>query len=157
MAKARKNVAHPTLPLGPPRPSTPPPLPQVGDRVIPARSESEWKITSVRLGGKYVDLELPGTNLTRFHVDASTLKFIDRVTPKTQAPAHDSSAVFERIAIIQRENLQRLDDDIAILKQYLKTEGAPKATMQTLETLSNELHASWHLAVEQIEGLIEEQ
>jgi hypothetical protein len=112
---------------------------------------------SVRSGGKYVDLELPGTNLTRFHVDASTLKFIDRVVPKAPVPAHDNSAVFERIAIIQRENLQHLDDDIATLKQYLKTEGAPKATMETLETLSNEVHASWQVAVEHIEGLIEKQ
>ena len=76
---------------------------------MPARSESEWKITSVRSGGKYVDLELPGTNLTRFHVDVSTVKFTDRAAPETPTPAHDNSAVFERIAIIQRENFQRLE------------------------------------------------
>lgn len=58
------------------------------------------------------------------------------------------------VAIIQRENLQRLDEDIAVLKQYLKTEGAPKATMQTLETLSNEVHASWQVAVEHTDSRV---
>jgi hypothetical protein len=128
-------------------------MPQVGDRVIPERSDSEWKITSVRSEGKYVNLELPGTSLTRFNVDVNTLKFTDRVTPKAPEPAHDTSAIFERVAAIQRENLQRLDDDIAILTKYLN---APKAAIDTLETLSNEAHASWQAAVERIEELLEE-
>jgi hypothetical protein len=68
-----------------------------------------------------------------------------------------SRAISNCPTIIQRENLQRLDDDIAILKQYLKTEGAPKATAEGLATLSNEVHASWQVPVQHIEGLIEEQ
>jgi hypothetical protein len=112
---------------------------------------------SVSSSGKYVDLELPGTYLTRFRQDVSTLKFVDRVVPKTPEPSRDTSAISEHIATIQRENLQRLDDDIAILTKYLKTEGASKAVIQTLETLSNEQHASWQAAVERIEKLIEEQ
>jgi hypothetical protein len=67
MAKARKKAEYPTLPLAEP---TPPPLPQVGDRVIPERSDSEWKVTSVCPEGKYVDLELSGTKLSRFRVEA---------------------------------------------------------------------------------------
>jgi hypothetical protein len=157
MAKARKKASHPTLPLGPPQPPAPPPMPQLGDRVIPERSDSEWKITSVRSEGKYVNLELPGTSLTRFNVDVSTLKFTDRVTPMATKPVHDTSAIFERVAAIQRENLQRLDDDIAILTKYLKTEGAPKAAIDALEALSNEQHASWQAAVERIEEVMEEE
>jgi len=156
MAKVRKKVAHPILPLGPPQPPAPPPTPQIGDRVIPPRSESEWKVTSVWPEGKYVDLELPGTKLTRFHVETISIKFVDRVAPKTTEPARDTSAISERIATIQRENLQRLDDDIAIFTIYLKTEGAPKAALNALETLSNEIHASWQSAVEQIEEALEE-
>jgi hypothetical protein len=64
VAKARKSAAT----------SESPALPQVGDMVIPDRSESTFVITSVRSGGKYVNLSLPGTNLDRFHVDVSTLK-----------------------------------------------------------------------------------
>jgi hypothetical protein len=154
MAKARKKATHPTLPLGPPQPTTPLPMPQIGDRVIPERSDSEWKITSISASGKYVDLELPGTYLTRFHQDVATLKFTDRVAPKTPEPVHDTSAIFERISAIQRENLQRLDDDIAILTKYLKTEGASREVMEALETLSNEQHASWQAAVQRIEELI---
>ena len=68
-----------------------------------------------------------------------------------------TSAIFERVATIQRENLQRLDDDIEILKKYLKTEGAGKEVLQALETLSNEQHASWQAVVERIEDLMEEE
>lgn len=71
MAKARNKAEHLTLPLVPP---TPPAMPQIGDRVIPVGSDTEWKITSVRSEVKFVDLELPGTYLTRFRQDVSTLK-----------------------------------------------------------------------------------
>jgi hypothetical protein len=47
-----------------------------------------------------------------------------------------------------------LDDDIAILTKYLKTEGASEDVFQALETLSNEQHASWQAAVERIEELM---
>jgi hypothetical protein len=63
----------------------------------------------------------------------------------------------ERLTAIQRENLQRLDDDIAILTKYLKTEGAPKAAIDALEAFSNEQHASWQAAVERIEEFMEEE
>jgi hypothetical protein len=79
------------------------------------------------------------------------------VAPKTPEPSRDTSAISERIAAVQRENLQRLDDDIAILTKYLKTEGAPKAAIDALETLSNEAHASWESAMERIEELMEEE
>jgi hypothetical protein len=101
-----------------------------------------------------VDLELPGTYLTRFRQDVSTLKFVDEVAPKTPEPSRDTAAIFDRIATIQRESLQRLDDDIAILRKYLATEGASKAAIDALETLNNELHASWQAAVERIEELM---
>ena len=150
MAKATKRATHPTLPLAAP---SPPRVPQVGDRVIPERSESVWKILSVRSESS-VDLELPGTYLTRFRQDVRTLKFVDEVATKAPEPSRDTSAIFERIATIQRENLQRLDDDVAILTKYLKTEGASKDVLQALETLSNEQHASWQAAVERIEELM---
>ena len=49
-----------------------------------------------------------------------------------------------------------MDDDIAILTKYLKTEGASKDVFKALEMLSNEQHASWQAAVELIENLMED-
>jgi hypothetical protein len=140
MAKARKQAAAPE----------PPPLPQVGDKVIPERSEATYVITGIRSGGEYVDLELPGTNLTRFHVDVSTLKFVDRVQRKP-APNLDVEVRFD---IIQRENLKRLDDDVALLMKYLKTQGAPKAAIDVLEALRSEQRESWYTAAERIAALM---
>jgi hypothetical protein len=98
MAKARKKAEHPTLPLAEP---TPPPMPQVGDRVIPARSDSEWKVTGVWPEGKFVDLELPGTKLTRFRVAADTLKFTDSIPQKLQSP---SKIPLPFLSALQRTN-----------------------------------------------------
>jgi hypothetical protein len=67
---------------------------------------------SVRNEGKSVDLELPGTYLNRFRKDVSTLKFVDDVVTKTPEPSRYTDAMFELIGTIQRENLQRLDDDM---------------------------------------------
>jgi hypothetical protein len=52
----------------------------------------------------------------------------------------------ERVRLVQSENLQRLDDDIAILAKYLKTEGAPTTAIDALDTLSNEVHTKWQTA-----------
>jgi hypothetical protein len=131
-------------------------MPQVGDRVIPERSESVWKIMRVRSESS-VDLELPGTYLTRFRQDVSTLKFVDEPVVKAPEPPRDTSDISERITTVQRENLQRLDDDIAILTKYLKTAGASNDVAKVLETLSNEQHASWQAAVERIEELMEDE
>jgi hypothetical protein len=154
MAKARKKDEHPSLPLEAPAPVHKPPPPQVGDRVTIPRSEHKWKITSVRNEGRLVNLELPGTYLTRFGVDTAMVTFVDRVAPKAPEPAYDTSAILERIATIQRESLQRLDDDIAILTKHLKTEGASKDVMDALDHPSNGHHASWQAALERIEELI---
>jgi hypothetical protein len=40
--------------------------------------------------------------------------------------------VLERIGTVQRENLQRLDDDIAILTKHVKNEGVPKGVIDAL-------------------------
>jgi hypothetical protein len=64
MPKVRKTAAKPE----------PPSLPQVGDKVIPERSESTWVITHVSPDGNEVNLNLEGTNLERFRVRSDTLK-----------------------------------------------------------------------------------
>lgn len=62
----------------------------------------------------------------------------------------------ERIDIIRRESLKRFDDDIDILKAYLKTQHAPKTTIEALEGLTVEQQVSWKKAVERIKKLLKE-
>jgi hypothetical protein len=149
MAKARKPAVNPE----------PPSMPRIGDKVIPERSESTWVITHVSPSGEEVNLNLEGTNLERFRVSSDTLKFVDRA-PLSSKPAAEPQPklnvgeVLERIGTVQRENMQRLEDDIAILIKYLKTEGAPKAAIDLLNTLGKEQRSSWQIAVDRIQKLL---
>jgi hypothetical protein len=66
-------------------------------------------------------------------VRTDTLTFVDRKPPaRTSNPftnpesVLDASEVMECIDIVRRESLKRIDDDVDILKSYLKTQGAPK-------------------------------
>jgi hypothetical protein len=61
-----------------------------------------------------------------------------------------------RIPRLLLYNITRLDDDIDILKSYLKTQGAPKAVIEVLEGLTVEQHVSWKKAIERIKKLLEE-
>src|SRR5258705_12141245 len=54
MAKPRKKTAAPE----------PPPMPQVGDKVYPPRSEMVYEISKVHYGGNEVDLHVPGVETT---------------------------------------------------------------------------------------------
>jgi hypothetical protein len=153
MAKVRKQAAT----------SDHPPLPQVGDKVIPPRSEMVYEISRVSPGCEDVDLHIPGTNLERFRVRTDTLTFVERKPPaRTSNPFTSPEAVFdggellERIAVVQEENLKRLDDDIDILKTYLKTQRAPKTAIEALEGLIVQQHVSWKKTIERIEKLLEE-
>jgi hypothetical protein len=102
-------------------------------------------------------------NLQRFRVRTDTLSFVERKPPARTSnpftspePTIDVGEVLDRVRTAERENLQRLKDDIAILKAYLKAQGAPKATISTLEGLTIDQHKSWKAAVERIEEFLEE-
>ena len=71
-------------------------------------------------------------------------------------PVFDAGEILERIATVQEENLKRLDDDIDILKAYLKKQRPPKAAIEALEALTVEQHVSWKKAVERIKKLLDE-
>ena len=140
----------------------PPPTPQVGDKVT-AGTDSVYEIAKVHHGGNEVDLQFPGTNLTRFRVPIDKLTYVERKPPaKTSNPfttpesAFDAGEVMKRIATVKEENLKRLDDDVDILKAYLKTQHAPMAAIEALEGLTVEQHVSWKKAVERIKKLLEE-
>src|SRR5437763_2367039 len=153
MAKPRKKPAAPE----------PPPMPRVGDKVTIPRSESVLEVTSVSRDGNEVNLQLPGTNLQWFRVRSDTLTFVERKAPvKTSNPftspesGFDAGEVMERIRSVERENLQQLEADIAILTKYLKTQNVPRAVIDALEGVSRKQEESWKSAVERIEHSLEE-
>ena len=132
MAKSRKPTADPE----PPR---------VGDKVKPGKSEMVYTISHVSQDGKEVNLYVPDTTLERFRVQSDSLTFVERKPPAKTSnpftnpePVLDASEVLEKIDSVSVENLQRSDDDIDILKSYLKAQHAPKAAIETLEGLTVE-------------------
>jgi hypothetical protein len=151
MAKRKQAAAH-----------EPPPTPQVGDKVT-AGTDSVYEIAKVHHGGGEVDLQFSGTNLMRFRVPIDKLTYVERkpsaktsnffTTPES---AFDVGEVMERIATVKQENLKRLDDDVDILKAYLKTQHAPTAAIEALEGLTVEQHVSWKKAAERIKKLLAE-
>ena len=152
MAKASKKAVAPEAPVPP----------QVGDKVKPGRSEMVYEISRVSDDGAEVNLHVPGTNLERFRVLTDTLTFVERKAPArtsnpftTPEPAFDAGEVLERIAAVKEENLRRLNDDVDILKAYLKTQHAPEAAIEALEGLTVEQHVSWKKAIDRIKKLLE--
>jgi hypothetical protein len=90
------------------------------------------------------------------------ITFVERKPPErasnpftTPEPVINTDEILERIATVQEENLKRLDDDVDILKTYLKTQHAPKAAIEILESLTVEQHVSWKKAVARMKGLLE--
>jgi hypothetical protein len=98
------------------------------------------------------NLQLPGTNLEWFRVRTDTLTSNPFTQPE---PVLDVGEVLKRVATVQEENLKRLDDDIDLLKVYLKTQRAPKAAIEALEGLIVQQHVSWKKAIERLEQLLE--
>jgi hypothetical protein len=153
MAKTRKQAAAPDQV----------PMPQIGDKVTRPRSDSVLEITHVSKDGAEVNLQLPGTNLEWFRVKTDTLTFADRKPPARTSnpftnpePVFDAGEVLERIDIVRRESLQRIDDDIDILKNYLKTERVPRVAIEALEVVTIDQYKSWKTAVDRIKNLLEE-
>ena len=57
--------------------------------------------------------------------------------------------------MLYANGLQRLDDDIEILKTYLKAEDAPKAAIEALKGITSDQHKSWKAAIDRIKKLLE--
>ena len=138
-------------------------MPQVGDKVYPAKSEMLYEVSHVHHGGDEVDLHVPGTNLTRFRVRTDSLTFAERKPPVRTAnpftspePVFDGGELLERIETVQRDSLKQSDGDIDILKAYLKTEHAPKATIEALEDLTVDLYKGWKIAIGKIKKTLGE-
>jgi hypothetical protein len=130
--------------------------------VKPGRSVLTYEISRVHYGGNEVDLQVPGTNMQRFRERVDNLTFVERKAPaRTSNPftapesVIDAGQVLEHIATVKDENLKRLDDDVDILKAYLKTQRAPQSAIEILEGLTVEQHVSWKKAVDRIKKLLD--
>jgi hypothetical protein len=151
MAKSPKKSAPPEPPI----------VPRIGDKVTIPRVGSVLEVDQVLPDGSEVTLRRPGTNLQWFRVKADTLTYVDRKPPARTSnpftepePAFDATEVMERIATVQKENQQRLDDDLDILKAYLKTQHAPKAAIEALEELTIDQQKSWKAAIEKVKKIM---
>ena len=152
------------MPKSPKKPSEPAPepiVPRVGDKVTIPRASGVLEVEQVSRDGSEVTLRLPGTNLQWFRIHANTLNYVERKPPAstsnpftTPEPAFDTAEDLEKIDSVRVENLQRSDDDIDLLKASLKTQDAPKAAIDALESLTVEQHESWKKAVERIKKLL---
>jgi hypothetical protein len=71
-------------------------------------------------------------------------------------PVFDGGELLERIETVQRECLKQSDDDIDVLKAYLKTQRAPKEAIEALGGLTVEQHKAWKIAVGKIKKVIGE-
>lgn len=140
-----------------------PVMPQVGDKVYPPNSQMVYEISHVHVGGDEVDLHVPGTNLQRFRVRTDRLTFVERKPPvrtsnpfTSPEPVFDGGQLLERIETVQRDDLRQSDDDIDILKAYLKTQRAPKEAIEALEGLTIDQHKAWKIAVGKIKKVLGE-
>jgi hypothetical protein len=138
-------------------------MPQVGDKVYPPNSQMVYEISHVHVGGDEVDLHVPGTNLQRFRVRTDRLTFVERKPPvrtsnpfTSPEPVFDGGQLLERIETVQRDGLRQSDDDIDILKAYLKTQRAPKEAIEALEGLTIDQHKAWKIAVGKIKKVLGE-
>jgi hypothetical protein len=73
----------------------------------------------------------------------------------TPEPVFDTGEILALIASVKEENLKRLDEDVDILKAYLKTQHAPIAAIEALEGLTVEQHVSWKKVVERVKKLLD--
>ena len=139
-------------------------MPQIGDKVKLPNVQSVLEITHVSHDGEEVNLQLPNTNLQWFRVKTGTLTFVDRKPPAktanpftTPEPVFNTKEVLDRIVALQRENLKRSDDDIDILKTWLKTQHVPLTVIEALEGVTIDQHKSWKKAITEITKLLEEE
>jgi hypothetical protein len=137
-------------------------MPQIGDKVTTPLTKSVLEVNYVSRDGSEVTLQLPGTNLQWFRVRTDTLTFVDRKPPArtsnpftTPEPVFNADEIVERIATVREENLKRFDDEMDILKAYLKAQHAPKAAIEALESLTVEQHVIWKKAIKKIGEVLE--
>ena len=131
--------------------------PEVGDMVRIGDRDTEYRVIYVSPNGREVNLEFPGTNLTRNRVQVSDLTFAGRVPRRPQEPPKpkiDVEAVREDIEQTRHSILDHIQSEIARLKKSLKSKGI--SAEKALGGFAEAAETSWSLAVEEIEEKLEE-
>jgi hypothetical protein len=129
--------------------------------VYPPNSQMLHEISHGHVGGDEVNLHVPGTNLERFRVRTNRLTFAERKPPARTSnpftspePVFDGGELLERIETVQRDSLKQSDDDIDILKVYLKTQRTPKVAVEALEGLTVDQHKASRIAIGKIKKVL---
>ncbi|MBS1799990.1 MAG: hypothetical protein JSS95_09220 [Acidobacteria bacterium] len=136
--------------------------PSIGDKVTIGNSDSVYTIITISPNGSTVGLQLEDTNLERFRVPVSDLKFVDRRAAQPARPPAPVrkrlpvEEIRERLATTQTSALDHLAGEIAILKKYLKTKDAPEQALGQLDDLVESEEKRWQLTIAAIESLLVE-
>ena len=134
-----------------------PVTPELGDMVRIGDKETEYRVIYVSPNGREVNLEFPGTNLTRNRVQVSDLTFSGQAPRRPKEPPKpriDVEAVREDIEQTRQTILDHLQGEVARLKKSLKTKGVPVDNVLNEFAEATETH--WNEVVEAIEEKLEE-
>jgi hypothetical protein len=148
--------AAPELPF-----SVEPYVPITGDKVRYTGKDTVYVVSRVYRDGTEVDLSYPGTNFERYRVRITELEPLE---PQAQRPARpappprsriDTAEVRERLESVAQSTVDHLSGEIAILKKYLRTKGAPTEALEILDTFCEEQEKAWKDTVTRVSKLLE--
>jgi hypothetical protein len=134
-----------------------PEVPELGDVVRIGDKETEYRVIYVSPNGREVNLEFPGTNLTRNRVQVSELTPAGRVPRKPKEPPKpriDVEAVREDIEQMRESILDHIQGEVARFKKSLNSKGV--SVGDALDEFSDATEKHWHEVVETIEEKLEE-
>lgn len=131
--------------------------PEVGDMVRIGDKDTEYRVIYLSPNGREVNLEFPGTNLTRNRVQVSDLTFAGRVPRRPQEPPKqkiDAAAVHDDIEQARQSILDHIQGEVARLKKTLRNRGI--SVSEPLDEFVEAAETSWGLVVETIDEKLDE-
>jgi hypothetical protein len=134
-----------------------PETPEVGDMVRIGDKETEYRVIYVSPNGREVNLEFPGTNLTRNRVQLSELTLAGRAPRKPKEPPKpriDVEAVREDIEQMRESILDHIQGEVARFKKSLNSKGV--SVGGALDEFADATEKHWNEVVETIEEKLEE-
>jgi hypothetical protein len=134
-----------------------PEIPEVGDMVRIGDKETEYRVIYVSPSGREVNLEFPGTNLTRNRVRVNELTLAGRVPRKLKEPTKpriDVEAVREDIEQMRESILDHVQGEVARFKKSLNSKGV--SVGEVLDEFAEATEKHWNEVAEIIEKKLEE-
>jgi len=137
-------------------------VPITCDKVRYIGKDTVYVVSRVYRDGTEVDLSFPGTNFERYRVRIAELEPLEptaqrpaRPAPPPPRPQIDIDEVRERLESVSHSAVDHLSGEIAILKKYLRTKGAPAEALEVLDTFCKEQEEAWKDTVAKILGLLD--